>query len=900
MNGRRRVMRQLTLFTSMVVSFLMVLAPSLAMAQDVPFKVYITELWQLDAGVDPGLGFMGDYYAKVTINGVTQDNNGACDEETSSGIIVPFQVFKNFTRVPDCSAKTPWMFSQMVPAGQPVHVKIQIFDSDLVFDDEGDAKPGDGNAVELDVDPVTGKWSGADGFTAFDWPQTCSRPSLSLGGNNVNVCWQIGVDSDGDGLLDVWERFGMDTDNDGVIDLDLPGFGANPLHKDLFVELDWMPGNEPKRADIAEWKQAFAGAPIDAGGTVNPDGLPGINLWVDTGALTDASGNLVGDNFGGGNEVPFANVSGLTQAFYDIKAANFSANRQFAFRYGLSSALVTPSYAFNTSTGSNTATTLNDTKQTWLPNEWKGRTVQLFGGSVNNEIRTVVSNTATELTVDPSWNPIPDETSLYFISAIGGQGELGGNDFVDFNHNASTLMHEFGHNLSLGHGGGVQDSSPGEVDHNCKPNYVSVMNYDHDRIFRADGSDIIDYSPPRQVLGGRSSVLPPNLDETHLKESTVLDPTDPDNLFVFTARGTCQGGSNAGAVCTLDTNCDSNVCRGIKTQRQLNTQVDWSGNGTITPADNFVINIDTLGVDGLPGDCFNNDLMTALEGHDDWHHISLPLIDFGDAASNAINIAQGHEPTLTERRRLNEELNTADLGSSQSGPATVEVGNSFNIALSISNKGPNPALAVQLVDTLPPVMVLSATGGCVQGPAGTLTCGLGAMLQGVQRKIDLVLGTDGRVCSNGLPRPLTNIATASNVARFAGPDPNPNDNSNSITVMPVDTTPPVINSVAANPSQLWPPNHKMVPVTVSVRASDLCDTAPVCRITGVTANEPVNGPGDGNTSPDWEIIGDLMVNLRAERSGSGSGREYTVITRCRDASGNSASAPVKVRVPHSR
>ena len=51
-----------------------------AAAQDVPFKVYITELWQLDAGVDPGLGFMGDYYAKVTINGVEQNNSGACDD----------------------------------------------------------------------------------------------------------------------------------------------------------------------------------------------------------------------------------------------------------------------------------------------------------------------------------------------------------------------------------------------------------------------------------------------------------------------------------------------------------------------------------------------------------------------------------------------------------------------------------------------------------------------------------------------------------------------------------------------------------------------------------------------------------------------------------------------------
>jgi uncharacterized repeat protein (TIGR01451 family) len=884
-------MRKILVTLPIALLFLAALAPSPAVAQDVPFKVHITELWQLDASVDPFLGFMGDYYAKVTINGVTQSNNGACDDETSTGILVPFRLFKNFDRVSDCSAKTPWIFTQMVPAGSPVHVRIEIWDSDTAFDDQADAKPGSGDAIELDVDPVTGKWSGD-----INWPQDCSRPGLELGGRNVNVCWQIGFDSDGDALLDVWELNGMDTDNDGLIDLDLPAFGANPQHKDLFVELDWMTGNEPKAADILEWKQAFAAAPVDAGGNVNPDGLPGINLHVDTGGLTDATGNLVGDNFGGGNEVPMANVSGLTKAFYDIKAGNFSGNRQLVFRYALSSALPLNSHGFSTS--GSTANTLKDPSQSWIKDEWKGRTVQIVAGTGSPQTRTVLFNSDTTLTVDSPWDTVPDANSVYLISLVGGQGELGGNDLVDFNHNASTLMHELGHNLSLGHGGG-SDSSPGQIDHNCKPNYVSIMSYDHDRIFRADGTDIIDYSPPRHVLGDRSTALPPVLDETHLKETTILDAADPDNLFVFTARGTCQGGSNAGATCTLDANCDSNVCRGVKTQRPMNTQIDWSGNGTISPGDNLVINIDTVGIDGLPAACFNNDLVTSLESHDDWSHISLPFVESGDSADAALNIAQGPEPTLEERRRLNEELNTADLGISQSAPATVEVGNSFTLSLATGNNGPNPALAVRIVDTLPPVTVLNA-GGCVENPTGTLSCDLGAILFGAQRQTSVVLGTDGRVCSNGMPQVQTITGSVSNVARFAGPDPNPANDISSITILPVDTTPPVINSTTANPSQLWPADHKMVPVAVSVNVTDLCDTAPACRITGVTANEPVNGPGDGNTNPDWQIIGNLVVNLRAERAGGGNGRQYTVATECKDASGNTATSTVQVLVPKSQ
>ena len=39
-------------------------------------------------------------------------------------------------------------------------------------------------------------------------------------------------DTDGDGLLDGWEVY-------GVNGIDLPGKGASPLHKDIFVEMDY-------------------------------------------------------------------------------------------------------------------------------------------------------------------------------------------------------------------------------------------------------------------------------------------------------------------------------------------------------------------------------------------------------------------------------------------------------------------------------------------------------------------------------------------------------------------------------------------------------------------------------------------------------------------------------------
>ena len=92
----------------------------------------------------------------------------------------------------------------------------------------------------------------------------------------------------------------------------------------------------------------------------------------------------------------------------------------------------------------------------------------------------------------------------------------------------------------------------------------------------------------------------------------------------------------------------------------------------------------------------------------------------------------------------------------------------------------------------------------------------------------------------------------------------------------------------------------MVAVTVGVDAADNCDAAPVSKIISVESNEPVNGKGDGNTSPDWEITGHLTLNLRAERSGKGNDRIYTITIECSDAVGNTATGTVTVVVPHDK
>ncbi|HSC71992.1 MAG TPA: hypothetical protein VLH58_11595 [Candidatus Methylomirabilis sp.] len=115
-----------------------------------------------------------------------------------------------------------------------------------------------------------------------------------------------------------------------------------------------------------------------------------------------------------------------------------------------------------------------------------------------------------------------------------------------------------------------------------------------------------------------------------------------------------------------------------------------------------------------------------------------------------------------------------------------------------------------------------------------------------------------------------------------------------------DQTPPEV-SASLSPKVIWPPNHRMVTVHAVVDAFDFCGPATFV-LTSVTSNEPENGLGDGNTAPD--IMGtspgteDLMFQVRAERSGTGTGRIYTATYEATDPSGNLAEALSEIKVPH--
>jgi hypothetical protein len=156
------------------------------------------------------------------------------------------------------------------------------------------------------------------------------RPSLEV--------YKKTLDSDGDGLLDDWEINGYDADGDGIIDVHLYLMGADPMRKDLFVEVDWMAGSEPLEAIWPLAKDMFRHAPV-----LNPDGSMGINLHVDYGQkdfLKTANGRIFKGDGGSvltaGEAIHFdSDETGNRVSFHKIKSRHFDKNRTNLFRYGV-------------------------------------------------------------------------------------------------------------------------------------------------------------------------------------------------------------------------------------------------------------------------------------------------------------------------------------------------------------------------------------------------------------------------------------------------------------------------------------------------------------------------------------------------------------------------------------
>ena len=235
---------------------------------------------------------------------------GLQDENTppSAPLIFPYW---NATPRPNDSGNNAWWF------GNPLTGTYETTPNGGYTnrDDCGDSVPEGTHAYGRLMTPVIEL--GEDPTLTFEtlWVLESAAPDFY-----DTMMVEIAIDHDRDGVIDFWEQ-------EQAIDLDgnreitflesniAPLPGADPDHKNLFVELDCMVGalnlciSENIYSDVQE---AFAGIPI-----MNPDGYTGIDVYI------DYSGT-----------VPYQQYITLNQA-RTLKEDNFQSYRARIFHYGI-------------------------------------------------------------------------------------------------------------------------------------------------------------------------------------------------------------------------------------------------------------------------------------------------------------------------------------------------------------------------------------------------------------------------------------------------------------------------------------------------------------------------------------------------------------------------------------
>lgn len=252
-----------------------------------------------------------------------------------------------------------------------------------------------------------------DTNTGSDWSSV--NFATPAGPNDVGVGV---VDSDGDGIPDSAKINGKT-----FAGLDLYAMGARPGQRDVFMQIDSMNSNDPGiilRPEAAQkLVDTFANKVYSAG-------KKKIALHIDAGNLFSPTINPGAFNLGGGKSVPYTpclvmeydkvTTSGCTN-LYDVKRTNLDVRRKLIFHYVI-----------------------------------MGQSQQVDGSCGSSGLGEVNGND--------------------FIITLGNCGfktTAGTQVTYLINAQAATLMHEFGHNLGLSHGGNESN--------NYKPNYYSIMNY---------------------------------------------------------------------------------------------------------------------------------------------------------------------------------------------------------------------------------------------------------------------------------------------------------------------------------------------------------------------------------------------------------------------------------------
>jgi uncharacterized repeat protein (TIGR01451 family) len=691
-------------------------------------------------------------------------------------------------------------------------------DDDLSASDTIDISDGD-DMLHLTVNLNTGEYSGEVTGQGIGFSQ-------GTGQESAKIIFDIAVGSNGDidddGIPDGVERVGI-KDDDGNVILNMAALGADPCRKTIAVEIDYMADAEhshrPTDAAVAELVTAFDIAPVDAVTACPYPGFPRKPKGIDLIVIRD-------------QQLPEQSNIDYPAAAQAVRDPNFDARRRPYFHYSL-----------------------------WV-----------HGFTINGRS--------------------PGAQGVCCFEDAGGKDVLVslGNKHRDpgFDREQSSIfMHELGHALGLDHGGGREldaacdpETADCKFETNCKPNYLSIMNYaflkgvikanaaNADRCVTStidNGSCKIDYS---------HSALP-QLDETGLIEKDGVK--DGDLITIWSP----DGGPT------------------WKSARAAGGPINWDNDDPPNTDETVAVDINDLDspdflvlfCEGSPGQ--------VLDGYDDWHNLKYRGVLSAFATASFAYSGTENELDLETRQRISEKLAEAlkpDPSITMTvSPNPVLTGANVAYTMTLRNRRVTPATDVRVSDSLPNLTTFAgctSTGGVTCGASGNNVSVTYPTLLGDALQTITVLATVDCNVADGVS--FSNTASVSSSSSDADPT-----NNAAIAHVVTSNPPPVIGNVSVDKPVVKPsPQHKMELITVNYTVEDNCGTPTITL--SVSSNEPINGTDDGDTSPDWEIVDAHHVRLRAERSGTGTGRIYTIAITASDSVGNSSGATSTVRVPLSQ
>jgi uncharacterized repeat protein (TIGR01451 family) len=722
-----------------------------------PIKVTVTihDIWEVDCDdndiLDVDDTCGNDYYVKVFLPGSPADGDHSPRAEDDLSEVHP-----------------GWQISRVVDrdAGQ-FNIRIQLWDHDSTSgDDQIDIANGDDN-LDFFFNPTVGSYGGSEILGPnTGWATGSGTDSAAI---FFSVTLGETVDFDGDTLHDGIER-GAIVGRDGTI----PQYGelrftASACRPTILMEIDYMDGpdldatpgpdhtHKPIQAAIDEAVATFANGDVQA-----RPGCPypstGSNNGVQFLVFVDDNLGLEVDKI---NWNTPATMNGQT-----IRNANFDPLLRPYFHYSL----------------------------------WN-----------HNQPDTPAPPPGGPPVVNGSSGLCCSDSGKDVMVSLGQWA----NSVGTVRDQAGTLVHELGHALNLGHGGG--DGI------NCKPNYHSIMSYVYQTTGLPDASlpaPTVDYSGDGRIDGrdrlrldlSRDDLL--DLDEDSLNEGAGVGGPTADNFF-WDGDGSAPwrtGIANAA----------------VDWDRDTPTQIDALN----VPADvnSMGIGAGIVGSQGCPtGTPPPGTLgVTDLNGWDDWANLKYK----GSLAAPGGGVEPppgSRELTFEEAQMIkaavNQALSVSDLHAHISdSPDPVTAGTQLTYTLEAHNHhATNTAYLAEIEQTLPgQVTFASASPGCTHN-SGTVTCLLGNVSPGGSAAATVTVNVPANLVNTG-PVDLASTATVSH----DGDDSDQSNNSASTTTRVVAKADLSITK-SCTPAQVHPGSD--VTCTLTVKNAGPSDAAGPITVT---------------------------------------------------------------------